>query len=109
MIYVSQCPPLHCTLYSIKQITESPACMCGFVNEDEFDFLFVCPLYNRPEVALQNAISHIAPLALKTLFYGSDNVALCTMISEVNLSAFIYRLFHEDFFTIILTNILDYS
>ena len=30
--------------------------------------------------------------------------ALCTMIAEVNLSAFIYRLFHEDFSSIVGIN-----
>ena len=29
----------------LLHITESPACMCGFVNEDEFNFSFVCLLY----------------------------------------------------------------
>ena len=33
-------------LYSMK-IIDSPASSCGFVNENEFHFLLVCPLYNR--------------------------------------------------------------
>ena len=33
----------------------------------------------------------------------------CTKIPEVNLSAFIYRLFHEDFSSIIGPNPVDYS
>ena len=34
-------------LYSMKLI-DSPACSCGFINENEFHFFLVCPLYNRP-------------------------------------------------------------
>ena len=30
-------------LYSLK-IIDSPACSCGFVHENEFHFLLVCPL-----------------------------------------------------------------
>ena len=36
-------------------------------------------------------------------------IYICTEISEVNLSAFIYRLFHEDFSSIIRTNTVAYS
>ena len=36
-----------CNLYSMK-IIDSPACSCGFVNKNEFHFLLVCPLFNRP-------------------------------------------------------------
>ena len=46
----------------------------GFENEDEFHFFFVCPLYNRPRAPLQNAISHTAPLYLKALLFGSEEV-----------------------------------
>ena len=55
-----QCSNLNGHLYSMK-IIDSPACPCGFVNENEFHFLLVCPLYNRPRVTLQNAMGHIAP------------------------------------------------
>ena len=60
-------------LYTMK-IIDSPACSCGFVNENEFHFLLVCPLYNRPRVTLQNAMGHIAPFTLRTLLYGDDNL-----------------------------------
>ena len=62
-------------LYSMK-IINSPACSCGFVNENEFHFLLVCPLYNRPRVTLQNSMGHIAPLTLRTLLHGDDNLDL---------------------------------
>ena len=52
------------------------ACSYGFVNENEFHFLLVCPLYNRPKVTLQNAMGHIAPFTLRTLLYGDDNLDL---------------------------------
>ena len=68
-----QCSNLNGHLYTM-QIIDSPACSCGFVNENEFHFLLVCPLYNRPRVTLQNAMGHIAPFTLRTLLYGDDNL-----------------------------------
>ena len=62
-------------LYSMKLI-DSPACSCGFINENEFHFFLVCPLYNRPRVTLQNAMGNIAPFTLRTLLYGSENLDL---------------------------------
>ena len=62
-------------LYSMKLI-DSPACSCGFINENEFHFFLVCPLYNRPRVTLQNAMGNIAPFTLRTLLYVSENVDL---------------------------------
>ena len=68
-----QCSKFNGHLYSMK-IIDSPACSCGFVNENEFYFLLVCPLYNRPRVTLQNAMGHIAPFTLRTMLYGDDNL-----------------------------------
>ena len=62
-------------LYSMKLI-DSPACSCGFINENEFHFFLVCPLYNRPRVTLQNAMGNIAPFTLRILLYGSENLDL---------------------------------
>ena len=62
-------------LYSMKLI-DSPACSCGFINENEFHFFLVCPLYNRPRVTLQNAMGNIAPFTLRTLLYGNENLDL---------------------------------
>ena len=36
------------------------------------------------------------------------NGGLCTKITEVNLSAFAYRLFHEDFSSIVRAQFRDY-
>ena len=47
--------------------------MSGFVSEDAFHFLFVCP------VALQNA-----PLCLRTLLHGSDDVAETKNMEIIN-------------------------
>ena len=52
----------------------SPACSCESIGENEFHFLLVCPLYNKPRVTLQNALGHIAPVTLRTLLYGNDNL-----------------------------------
>ena len=62
-------------LFSMKLI-DCPACSCGFINENEFHFFLVCPLYNRPRVTLQNAMGNIAPFTLGTLLYGSENLDL---------------------------------
>ena len=62
-------------LYSMKLI-DSPACSCRFINENEFHFFLVCPLYKRPRVTLQNAMGNIAPFTLRTLLYGSENLDL---------------------------------
>ena len=62
-------------LYSMKLI-DSPAGSCGFINENEFHFFLVCPLYNRPRVTLQNAMGNIAPFTLRTLLYRSENLDL---------------------------------
>ena len=53
-----RCSNLNGHLYA-RKIIDSPACSCGLVNEKEFHFLLVCPLYNRPRVTLQNAMGHI--------------------------------------------------
>ena len=37
------------------------ACSCWFINEDEFHFFLVCPLYNKPRVTLLNALAYIEP------------------------------------------------
>ena len=70
-----QCRNLNGHLYSMKNI-DSPACSCGFINENEFHFLLVCPLYNRPRVTLQNTLWHIAPFTQRALLYGDDNLDL---------------------------------
>ena len=51
------CGNLYGHLYSMKTI-DSPACLCAFINENEFHSFLVCPLYNRPRVTLQNAMRH---------------------------------------------------
>ena len=66
------------------KIIDYPACSHGFVNENEFHFLLVCPLYNRPRVTLQNAVGHIAPFTKRTLLYGHDDCDL-TKIRELQL------------------------
>ena len=66
-----KCSDLNGHLYSMK-IIDSPACSCGFVNDNKFHFLLVCSLYNRPRVTLQIAMEHIAPFTLRTLLYGDD-------------------------------------
>ena len=38
------------------------------------------------------------------MWWNAQWRALCTQISEVNLSAFIYRLFHEDFTSEVFVN-----
>ena len=70
-----QCGNLNGHFYSMKLI-DSPTCLCGFINENEFHFFPICPLYNRPRVTLQNAIGHIAPFTLGTLLYESENLDL---------------------------------
>ena len=67
------CSNLNGHLYSVK-IIDSPACLCGFINENEFHFFLVCPLYNRPRLTLQNAMAHIAPFTLRTLLYGDEKL-----------------------------------
>ena len=58
-------------------IIDSSACSSRFINEDEFHFLLVYPyLCNRPRVPLLNAIGLMAPLTLRTLLYGNDNLDL---------------------------------
>ena len=64
-----QCSNLNGHLYSMK-IIDSSACSCGFVNENEFYFLLVCLLFNKPSHT-SNAMGHIAPFTLRTL-YGDD-------------------------------------
>ena len=60
-------------LYSMT-IINSIACLCRFIDENEFHFFLGCPLYNRPRVTLQNAMGHIAPFTQRTLLYGNDNL-----------------------------------
>ena len=60
------------TFILYMKIIDSPACLCGFIKENEFHFFLVCPLYNRPRLTLQNAMAHIAPFTLRTLLYGDE-------------------------------------
>ena len=69
------CSNLNVHLYSMKLI-DSPAGTCGFINENEFHFFLICPLYNRPRITLQNAMGNTAPFTLRTLLYGSENLDL---------------------------------
>ena len=71
------CSNLNGHLYSMK-IIDSPACLCGFINENEFHFFLICPLYNRPRLTLQNAMAHIAPFTLRTLLYGDENLDIAS-------------------------------
>ena len=71
------CSNLNGHIYSMK-IIDSPACLCGFINENEFHFLLVCPLYNRPRLTLQNAMALIAPFTLRTLLYGDENLDIAS-------------------------------
>ena len=66
-----RCSNLHGHLQSMH-IVESSACSCEFAREDEIHFFFVCPLFNRPRIILQNVISSVAPFTLRTLLYGVD-------------------------------------
>ena len=61
---------------SALNVIESSACSCGFANEDEFHFFFVCPLYNRPRTTLLNIVSRLAPtnITLRTLLYGAEEL-----------------------------------
>ena len=81
-------------LYSMK-IIDSPACSFGFVTENEFHLLLVCPLYNRPRVTLQNAMGHIAPFTLRTLLYGDDNLDLSEKKENYNRNTQIYQWFQK--------------
>ena len=56
------------------KIIASPACLWGFINENEFHFFLVCPLYNRPRLTRQNAMGLTAPFTLRTLLYGDENL-----------------------------------
>ena len=71
------CSNLNGHLYSMK-IIDFPACLCGFINENEFHFFLVCPLYNRPRLTLQNTMAHIAPFTLRTLLYGDENLDIAS-------------------------------
>ena len=66
-----RCSNLNGHLQSVH-IVESSACSCGFANEDEFHFVFGCPLFNRPRIILLNVISSVAPLTFRTLLQGVD-------------------------------------
>ena len=62
-----RCSNLNDHLRSIV-IAESSAYPLGFINEDEFHFFFICPLFNRPRITLQNVISCVAPFTIRTSF-----------------------------------------
>ena len=68
-----RCSNLNGHLFALN-IIDSPVCRCGFVNEDEFHFFFICPFYYRQRVTLQNYVSTMAPMKLNVLLYGSDDL-----------------------------------
>ena len=68
-----QCSNLNGHLYPMK-IIDFPTCSCRIINENEFHFLLVCPLYNRPRVTLQNTMGHTAPFTQRTLLCRDDNL-----------------------------------
>ena len=61
-------------LYKLN-ITDSCACRCGFVNEDEFHFFFICPFYHIQRVNLLSSLGHFI-LDVRILLYGSPNLDL---------------------------------
>ena len=74
-----KCSKLNAHLYSLH-VTDSPACACGFNNEDSEHFLWQCPLYLAPRQVMLTKINgmNIGAVDINDLLYGSENFSLET-------------------------------
>ena len=75
-----RCSKLNAHLFSLH-VAESPACLCGCINEDSEHFLLYCPLYfdvrQRMIHSLNSWIDN-QHLNIETLLYGNDNYDFVT-------------------------------
>ena len=67
------------------------------------------PMYLFNVCILMKQNTYISNVFWNHTWWSSRWRAISTMISEVNVSEFIYRLFHEGFYSIVGTNIAAYS
>ena len=65
-----------------KNITDSPLCRCGSVENTHRCF-FQCSYYNEQRATLLNTVAHYQTVTLKLLFFGNG-----TLPRETNISVF---------------------
>ena len=76
------CSKLNSHLFALHVI-DSPACICGFNNEDSEHFLLYCPLYadiRQPFLHLLATLIDNRHLNTETLLYGNDDYDLKTNV-----------------------------
>ena len=74
----TKCSSLNSDLYS-KNITESPFCHCGQV-ENSHHYLLCCPFYTAQRNELFNAVSEYQTISLNLLLYGDASLPYTTNV-----------------------------
>ena len=80
-----RCSKLNSHLFALH-VADSPACLCGFNNEDSEHFLLHCPLYidiRQRMFRTLNTLMDNQHLNMNTLLYGNDSY-----VFEINCKVF---------------------
>ena len=77
----TNCSALNSDLYS-KNITDSPSCNCGAV-ENAYHFFLTCPQYYDQRINMLDSLAFLPEITLKILLFGDQSLCL-----ENNLSIF---------------------
>ena len=75
-----KCSKLNSHLFALHVI-DSPACNCGYDNEDSEHFLLHCALYDNIRPSLIHSLHNLIDnqyINVDTLLYGSDNCDIVT-------------------------------
>ena len=60
---------------SLKNLVQSPLCMCGSIESTEHYFL-KCPIYIEPRNHLNSNINEISRVSLRIILYGDESLSL---------------------------------
>ena len=78
---------LNSDLYRVN-LTDSPFCQCGNMNEDAYHFLFECTLYTNQRVKLYHNVMNYQPITNDKLLSGDpalsydDNIEIVLAVQE---------------------------
>ena len=71
------CSNLNAHLLSLHVIDDAK-CLCNYETEDNFHFLFECPLYHTQRQKMLLSINNLCNVNLDVLLYGDDNLDIET-------------------------------
>ena len=69
----TNCSGLNNDLF-LKNIVESPLCQCGRI-ENEYHYIFECPLYTQQRLSLFNSLSLHHNLSINLVLFGETSLS----------------------------------